>query len=104
MPIPSNLTILSVSHNQLQSLPEWITDINKIVTISAHHNLITKLPYRAMMNVASLRHLLVGNNKLTKLPDIVENCSIEVMNLENNFIQKLPAELFKSAHQYVFQY
>uniref|UniRef100_A0A7E4VMT8 PPM-type phosphatase domain-containing protein n=1 Tax=Panagrellus redivivus TaxID=6233 RepID=A0A7E4VMT8_PANRE len=99
MPVPHNLTILSVDHNKLESLPEWVTDLNRIVTISAHHNLLTKLPYRILMNVHSLRHLLVGNNKLTKLPDIVENCSIEVMNVENNFIQKLPVELFKSAHQ-----
>uniref|UniRef100_A0AC35GDY6 PPM-type phosphatase domain-containing protein n=1 Tax=Panagrolaimus sp. PS1159 TaxID=55785 RepID=A0AC35GDY6_9BILA len=98
MPIPSNLTILSISHNSLSFLPEWITDLHKVVTISAHHNQISKLPYRIMMNMSSLRHLLVGNNKLTKLPDIVENCAIEVLNIENNFITKLPAELFKSAH------
>lgn len=51
------------------------------------------------MNVASLRHLLVGNNQLTKLPEIVENCSIEVINLENNQVERLPKELLISAHR-----
>jgi Leucine-rich repeat (LRR) protein len=46
MPIPMNLTIMNVSHNELEFLPEWITDLSKIVTISAHHNRLKKLPYR----------------------------------------------------------
>lgn len=57
-----------------------------------------------MMGVASLRHLLVGHNQLIKLPEIIENCAIEVINLESNQIEKLPKELLKSAHRYAFKF
>lgn len=51
------------------------------------------------MNVSSLKHLYVNNNKIERLPDIIENCSLETLSLHCNRIDVLPNELLKAAHR-----
>lgn len=46
MPVPIQLVVFSISFNRFASLPEWLTDLQHIETISAHHNLILYLPHR----------------------------------------------------------
>lgn len=99
MPVPIQLVVFSVSFNRFTSLPEWLTDLPHIETICAHHNLIRYLPYRIFMNVSSLKHLYVNNNKIERLPDIIENCSLETLSLHCNRIDVLPNELLKAAHR-----
>lgn len=53
------------------------------------------------MNARSLRQLNVAHNHLTVLPGVVENCALEYLNISNNKIERLPSELFKTAHRYV---
>uniref|UniRef100_A0A1I7ZCU3 PPM-type phosphatase domain-containing protein n=1 Tax=Steinernema glaseri TaxID=37863 RepID=A0A1I7ZCU3_9BILA len=98
MPVPMHLNVYSVAYNRFETLPEWLTDLPHIVTISAHHNRLKYLPHRILMN-ARLKNLFVNDNALRKLPDSIENCGLEVLNLQNNAVEYLPSELLKSAHR-----
>lgn len=51
------------------------------------------------MNMPSLRFVNLKNNELTKLPELVENCCIENLNLSNNKLQSLSTNLLKSSHR-----
>lgn len=51
------------------------------------------------MNISRLKNLYVNNNKIEHLPDVVENCSLEVLSLHNNCIDVLPNELLKVANK-----
>ncbi|VDK70361.1 unnamed protein product [Onchocerca ochengi] len=99
MPVPIQLMIFSVSYNRFTSLPEWLTDLQYLETISAHHNNILYLPYRIFMNVNRLKNLHLHNNKIERLPDAIENCSLEVLSLHNNSIDMLPNKLLKAANK-----
>ncbi|CAG9536191.1 unnamed protein product [Cercopithifilaria johnstoni] len=99
MPVPIHLVIFSISFNRFTSLPEWLTDLQHIETISVHHNLILYLPHRIFMNVSKLKNLYANNNKIEHLPDVIENCSLEVLSLHNNRINALPNELLKAANK-----
>ncbi|KAM3715875.1 Protein phosphatase PHLPP-like protein, partial [Dirofilaria immitis] len=99
MPVPVHLMVFSISFNHFTSLPEWLTDLQYIETISAHHNLILYLPCRIFMNLSRLKNLHLHNNKIERLPDAIENCSLEVLSLHNNYIDMLPNELLKVANK-----
>ncbi|TKR77402.1 hypothetical protein L596_018385 [Steinernema carpocapsae] len=99
MPVPMHLNVYSVAYNRFEALPEWLTELPHIVTISAHHNCLKYLPHRILMNMSRLKNLFVNDNLLRKLPDSIENCAIEVMNIQNNQIEYLPNELLKTAHR-----
>uniref|UniRef100_A0AC35TFS3 PPM-type phosphatase domain-containing protein n=1 Tax=Rhabditophanes sp. KR3021 TaxID=114890 RepID=A0AC35TFS3_9BILA len=99
MPVPFKLIAIDVSHNLLKSFPEWIPELNGLISIYATNNCIEILPYRLFMNMPSLRFLNIKTNRLTKLPEIVENCCIEEMDISNNFVTLLSPNLFKCAHR-----
>ncbi|VIO92581.1 Uncharacterized protein BM_BM8058 [Brugia malayi] len=99
MPIPIQLIVFSISFNRFTSLPEWLTDLQYIETISAHHNFLRYLPSRIFMNVSRLKNLYANNNKIERLPEIIENCALEVLSLHNNCIDLLPDELLKVANK-----
>ncbi|VDM42032.1 unnamed protein product [Toxocara canis] len=99
MPIPIHLIVFCIPYNRLVSLPDWITDLPQIETISVHHNFIKHLPYRIFMNASSLKNLFVNDNDIERLPDVVENCSLEVLSLHNNHIEQLPVDLLRCAHR-----
>uniref|UniRef100_A0A915BNH5 PPM-type phosphatase domain-containing protein n=1 Tax=Parascaris univalens TaxID=6257 RepID=A0A915BNH5_PARUN len=99
MPIPIHLIVFCIPYNRLVSLPDWITDLPQVETISAHHNSIRRLPYRIFMNVASLKNLFLNDNDIERLPEVIENCSLEVLSLHNNHIEQLPLDLLRCAHK-----
>ncbi|KAK0416541.1 hypothetical protein QR680_012550 [Steinernema hermaphroditum] len=99
MPVPMHLNVYSVAYNRFETLPEWLTELPHVVTISAHHNRLQYLPHRILMNVSRLKNLFVNDNCLRKLPDSIENCALEVLNVQNNQIEYLPNELLKTAHR-----
>uniref|UniRef100_A0A0N4Z6F1 PPM-type phosphatase domain-containing protein n=1 Tax=Parastrongyloides trichosuri TaxID=131310 RepID=A0A0N4Z6F1_PARTI len=99
MPVPFKLIAIDISYNCLEMLPEWIPEINSLISIKATHNRIFTLPYRLFMNMPSLRFLNLQNNEITKLPELVENCCIEILNISNNKITSLSKNLLKSSHK-----
>ncbi|VDM97626.1 unnamed protein product [Thelazia callipaeda] len=99
MPVPVQLIVFSIAHNHFSSLPEWLTDLPQIETISAHHNLITYLPQRIFMNVSKLKNLYLHHNQIERLPEVIENCSLEILSLYSNRIDELPNQLLRAAHK-----
>ncbi|VDP20030.1 unnamed protein product [Onchocerca flexuosa] len=51
------------------------------------------------MNVKRLKNLYLHNNKIERLPDAIENCSLEVLSLHNNFIDMLPKKLLEESNK-----
>lgn len=46
MPMPVQLQCLRVSHNLLQTLPSWLTELPSLNTVDASHNRLSQLPAR----------------------------------------------------------
>ncbi|XP_014669516.1 PREDICTED: PH domain leucine-rich repeat-containing protein phosphatase 2-like [Priapulus caudatus] len=92
-PLPENLKLLDVSHNELNKLPDWVCDLYKLESLRASHNRLSLLPNRLLCHMEALRMLYVDHNQLTMLPECVESCAIEVLMLEHNRLTQLPVEL-----------
>ncbi|KFD71258.1 hypothetical protein M514_04899 [Trichuris suis] len=98
-PTPHQMAILELSHNCMDSLPEWTTELAQIKRILCSHNYIEALPDRLLTNVNSLNYLDLSHNHIRALPSYIENCAIETLLLHHNHIQKLPDEFLSSAHR-----
>lgn len=46
MPVPFKLIALDISYNCMDRLPEWIPELNSLISIDASYNRIFTLPYR----------------------------------------------------------
>lgn len=51
----------------------------------------------------SLRKLLAGNNRLLKVPDLLDHVPLEALDLQHNKLTELPESLFYKALKWVFQ-
>ncbi|XP_061670850.1 PH domain leucine-rich repeat-containing protein phosphatase 2 isoform X3 [Syngnathoides biaculeatus] len=111
-PVPNQLTHLDLSQNLLERLPDWVCDCRKVETLDVTHNLLTELPSRRpsctcgcihcdassrLLNSLSLRKLLAGNNRLQRLPDLLDHVPLEVLDLQHNKLGELPESLFFKA-------
>ncbi|PAV70538.1 hypothetical protein WR25_08434 [Diploscapter pachys] len=94
MPVPLHLTMLSLSHNHFDSLPEWIADLPQLVQLQVNNNKLAALPERLFLS-SSLRYLLAYNNEIQTLPQEIGESSLETLILYNNRITSLPPDFFK---------
>ncbi|XP_078800607.1 PH domain leucine-rich repeat-containing protein phosphatase 2 isoform X2 [Oryzias latipes] len=95
-PVPNQLTHMDLSQNLLEYLPDWICDCRKIEVLDITHNLLSELPSR-LFNSLSLRRLLTGNNRLQRLPDLLDHVPLEALDLQHNRLKELPESLFCKA-------
>ncbi|XP_028977431.2 PH domain leucine-rich repeat-containing protein phosphatase 1 isoform X2 [Esox lucius] len=95
-PVPENLTVLDVSRNRLDCVPDWVCDSVKLEVLNVSHNDIQELPVRLFCR-AGLRKLLVGWNRLRALPERLERSQLEVMDVQHNLLEDLPHNLFIKA-------
>ncbi|KAM6361871.1 toll-like receptor 3 [Alca torda] len=114
--LPTNITGLDISHNQLRLLgPANLTRYSQLVYLNAGYNSISKLQPELCQNVPLLRILKLEHNELYKLPDrVFASCTnltelnlgynrINIKNdpfktLENLNILDLSHNLLKSAN------
>ncbi|RVE61701.1 hypothetical protein OJAV_G00175590 [Oryzias javanicus] len=92
-PVPSNLSYMDVSRNNLESLPDWLVEAKRLEVLDVSHNLVTELPGRLFCS-SSLRKLSAGHNRLQKLPERVERPLLEVLDVQHNQLVELPCNLF----------
>ncbi|KAI1889934.1 hypothetical protein AGOR_G00168020 [Albula goreensis] len=92
-PVPNHLTHMDLSWNLLEYLPDWVCDTRKIEVLDITHNLLSVLPPRLLSSL-SLRKLLVGNNRLERLPDLLDHIPLEALDLQHNKLGMLPESLF----------
>ncbi|KAE8297054.1 PH domain leucine-rich repeat-containing protein phosphatase 2 [Larimichthys crocea] len=95
-PVPNQLTHMDVSQNLLEYLPDWVCDCRKIEMLDVTHNLLSELPSR-LLNSLSLRKLLAGNNRLQRVPDLLDHIPLEALDLQHNKLAELPESLFYKA-------
>ncbi|XP_041835866.1 PH domain leucine-rich repeat-containing protein phosphatase 2 isoform X1 [Melanotaenia boesemani] len=95
-PVPNQLTHMDLSQNLLEYLPDWVCDCRKIEMLDVMHNALSELPSR-LLNSLSLRKLLVGNNRLQRVPDLLDHVPLEVLDLQHNKLTELPESLFYKA-------
>ncbi|KAM9861405.1 PH domain leucine-rich repeat-containing protein phosphatase 2 [Aulostomus maculatus] len=95
-PVPNQLTHMELSQNLLEYLPDWVCDCRKIEMLDVTHNLLSELPSR-LLNSLSLRKLLAGNNRLQRVPDLLDHVPLEALDLQHNKLAELPETLFYKA-------
>ncbi|KAM4592668.1 PH domain leucine-rich repeat-containing protein phosphatase 2 [Odontesthes bonariensis] len=95
-PVPNQMTHMDLSQNLLEYLPDWVCDCRKIEMLDVTHNLLSELPSR-LLNSLSLRKLLAGNNRLQRVPDLLDHVPLEALDLQHNKLTELPESLFYKA-------
>ncbi|KAI3377129.1 hypothetical protein L3Q82_000322 [Scortum barcoo] len=95
-PVPNQLTHMDLSQNLLEYLPDWVCDCRKIEMLDVTHNLLSELPSR-LLNSLSLRKLLAGNNRLQRVPDLLDHIPLEALDLQHNKLAELPESMFYKA-------
>ncbi|XP_038626163.1 PH domain leucine-rich repeat-containing protein phosphatase 1 [Tachyglossus aculeatus] len=95
-PVPTFLTLMDLSRNRLENVPEWVCDSPKLEVLDIGHNHIRELPARLFCN-RGLRKLLAGHNRLTRLPDRLEGTQVEVLDVQHNQLLELPPNLLLKA-------
>lgn len=55
-----------------------------------------------LLNSLSLRKLLTGNNRLQRVPDLLDHIPLEALDLQHNKLSELPESLFYKALKLVF--
>lgn len=56
-----------------------------------------------LLNSLSLRKLLAGNNRLQRVPDLLDHVPLEALDLQHNKLAELPESLFYKALKWVSQ-
>ncbi|XP_070603246.1 PH domain leucine-rich repeat-containing protein phosphatase 1 [Erythrolamprus reginae] len=100
-PVPTYLTYLDVSRNQLESLPDWVCDSQNLEVLNLGHNQIRELPAQLFHNI-NLRKLLAGHNQLARLPEGIEETHVEVLDVQHNQLVELPSNLMLKGYSLRF--
>ncbi|XP_034560726.1 PH domain leucine-rich repeat-containing protein phosphatase 1-like [Notolabrus celidotus] len=95
-PVPENLTVLDLSWNNLECVPDWVCESSKLEVLDINHNSVTDLPVQ-LLSSGSLRKLLAGWNQVCRLAERVERSQLEVVDLQHNHLTELPHNLFIKA-------
>uniref|UniRef100_A0A8K9Y5C2 PPM-type phosphatase domain-containing protein n=1 Tax=Oncorhynchus mykiss TaxID=8022 RepID=A0A8K9Y5C2_ONCMY len=95
-PVPESLTVVDVSRNHLDCVPDWVCESTRLEVLDISHNHIKELPIRLFCS-ASLRKVLVGCNSLRRLPERLEKSQLEVLDVQHNLLTELPHNLFIKA-------
>ena len=89
----NNLKDLSLSYNQLTSLPSSIVNLTSLRYLYLEHNELTSLP-SSIVNLRSLGYLNLSSNQLTSLPTSIGNLrSLESLYLRFNQLTFLPESI-----------
>nr|XP_034969432.1 toll-like receptor 3 isoform X2 [Zootoca vivipara] len=88
--LPTNITVLDLSHNQLKTLPPAnLTKYGQLVYLDVGFNTISKLHQELCLNLPFLKVLKLGHNQLHKFPDdVFIHCgNLKELNLGFNILE-----------------
>ncbi len=91
-----SLTVLTLSHNQVESLPPGLAAVTRLTELSLSHNPLGALPPDLFGGMTSLEHLRLYGMQLTELPPgIFRNLpELRSLNLAGNELQRLDEDVF----------
>ncbi|APJ03030.1 leucine-rich repeat domain-containing protein [Silvanigrella aquatica] len=91
-----NLEGMELSFNLLKKFPEDILELNKLISLEIHNNIISEIPMNAFVNAKKLVNLSLSRNNLTTLPENLfkENSKLVYLKLAHNQITHLPLGIF----------
>ncbi|XP_069549594.1 PH domain leucine-rich repeat-containing protein phosphatase 2 isoform X6 [Brachyistius frenatus] len=72
---------------------------NRLATVNIYPvpNQLTHMDLSQLLNSLSLRKLLTGNNRLQRVPDLLDHVPLEALDLQHNKLVELPEGLFYKA-------
>jgi internalin A len=86
-----NLSVLNLSHNQLTTLPAVIAQLINLSVLNLSHNQLTTLPAE-IAQLTNLSALSLGGNQLTTLPAVIgQLTNLSELSLGGNQLTMLPA-------------
>ncbi|XP_039305521.1 PH domain leucine-rich repeat-containing protein phosphatase 2 isoform X2 [Solenopsis invicta] len=98
-PVPTNLEHLDVSYNNLDTLPEWTTEVPALRVLFASHNALTALPDRLLSQPSRLEVLHLPHNRLQALPPPRRPLNIVHLTLQGNMLTTLPTSFFANTEK-----
>ncbi|MCP5078266.1 MAG: serine/threonine-protein kinase [Psychromonas sp.] len=90
--LADSLEILDLSHNQLSTLPETLTQLHKLKIIFASHNCFEKLP-EVLGRCKNLEMVGFKSNQITDVPGSALPKQLRWLILTDNQIETLPGSL-----------
>eukprot|EP00002_Diphylleia_rotans_P031358 TRINITY_DN6510_c0_g2_i2.p1 TRINITY_DN6510_c0_g2~~TRINITY_DN6510_c0_g2_i2.p1 ORF type:complete len:833 (-),score=142.85 TRINITY_DN6510_c0_g2_i2:598-3096(-) len=92
-PMP-HLRILNLDGNRLTNLPENVSMLTSLESISIHNNKLKELPSNLFVGMIHLTNLGIHNNCLTSLPESLSCCeSLSRFDAKQNFLAEAPIGL-----------
>jgi internalin A len=86
-------TVLNLSHNQLTSLPESITQLTNLQKLDLSNNQLMSLP-ESIAQLTNLQLLYLSGNQLTSLPEsIAQLTNLQLLYLNGNQLISLPESI-----------
>lgn len=103
---PHNLTALLVTFNQLTEIPtSLLRQLPKLIVLSLGYNRLTRIPKEAFTNNPYLKTITLENNFIHDVHPmaLVGLHRLTALNLRNNNLTTLPAELFDQSVEFLIQ-
>ncbi|XP_020490141.1 toll-like receptor 7 [Labrus bergylta] len=98
----SNLTVLDISHNNLNFIPEQVFNglPDKLSELYIKNNILKEFDWKKLQLLHSLQVLDLSGNSLTKVPGMLSNCSqsLQKLILHKNHIVELSQDFLKDAY------
>ncbi|XP_075043919.1 malignant fibrous histiocytoma-amplified sequence 1 homolog isoform X2 [Mixophyes fleayi] len=90
------LQTLILSKNELTDFPREIQCLVHLEKLELNQNKIQIIPSGIFVNLKSLKHLKLNNNRLSNLPTDLSSCSnLHYLNLSHNLFTDLPESIMK---------
>ncbi len=87
-----NVVVLDLSHNHLESLPDWIAELRSLRVLFLSNNRFREIP-RVLGRLPSLRMLGMRACQLEHIPERALPPSLIWLTLTHNHLQSLPHEI-----------
>ncbi len=87
-----NVKVLDLSHNQLDSLPDWLSELRSLEVIFLSNNRFREVP-RVLGSLRSLRMLGMRACRLEHIPREALPSSLIWLTLTDNYLRSLPPEI-----------
>ena len=98
----SHLENIDISNNNLESLPDWITELRELKGLNLSRNSLRELPQD--LGKLSLRVLWLSGNQLMSLPDSIRSSPLKEIRLNGNSQLQLPSSILERPAQEILRY